>query len=205
MIRHAGGCNQQSRQVHFQLSLLLLVCSLGWVTRDSVSNQGTPKVHFRATERTLQWKIITAMPPFPVPADLPVIRSQFEFIKEVLYKEEKPYFCGASLPPEKQHLRTNEVFDTIETNITDLRGYENLLSLDEHLVQFVEHDSKYVGGNGLSTPENLLGYINETSGLIKAVLGADQCVCYSYRVCNVDIASTFVVANQSVFVTCLGF
>lgn len=114
---------------------------------------------------------------------LPGTTATVDFIEESLFTDIKPYTIAVDeLPHEHQNKKTNVVFRSEMINVSDLRGYEHNLNLNDHLVQLVTKKSDWLENNGKDVAENVISYIKETVDLIKDVTGAERCICYSYRV-----------------------
>lgn len=119
---------------------------------------------------------------FPIPSDLPRTTATVDFIEESRFADVKPYTIAVDeLPKEYEDKRTNVVFKPGTINVADLRGYENRLHINDHLVQLVTKRSDWLENNGKDVAENVVSYIKETVDLIKDVTGAEKCICYSYR------------------------
>lgn len=62
-----------------------------------------------------------------------VVKGSFSYIDPGAYSVEKPYYFSSPLSTSEEHLRTNLVYKSVEEiPIRDLRGFEDLLSLERN-------------------------------------------------------------------------
>lgn len=116
-----------------------------------------------------------------ISTDLPVSCISFDYLKDLdLYKKEKPYYCSMALEPKLEHARTNLEFESVDTLVQDLRGYENELSIDRHGLEYITLRTcdLYTGIEQFP----VTAYIKEITQFMKIRFDAEICFCYSFRV-----------------------
>ena len=109
---------------------------------------------------------------------------QFKFIVPLnKYEKEKPYAFNVdaedvNVPKDKQ---TNIEYSTHEVEVTDVRGNEKSLSLDDQSFIFLHHAESVPNTTDISQfPIN--EYCNSMSTIVRGMLGADAVYCYDIRV-----------------------
>ena len=110
--------------------------------------------------------------------------ASFVFIKNVpLYEHERPYVYTGPLPKEKEHLRSNLVYQRQDNvPIRDLRPRMHNLSLAEHGIQFLKCTSDHL--DDLFDEGERDALLQETIKAIDDVLGAELVLMYTIRVSN---------------------
>lgn len=113
----------------------------------------------------------------------------FAFLQRLArYKLEKPYYCSIDLKPEEEHLRTNLEYEWQPVAVRDIRGSSDELDLDRDGAQYLTHDTPFATErDGKATVEE---YMKEHAQLVKDMLRANKCICYSWRVCSLRSSGT---------------
>ena len=113
--------------------------------------------------------------------DLPRVQSRCAFLqRRAGYENEKPYYCSIDLKPEEEHLRTNLEYEWQPLVVRDIRGHIDELDLDRDGVQYLTHETLFATERDSKITVDV--YIKEHAQLVKDMLKADRCICYSWRV-----------------------
>jgi len=114
--------------------------------------------------------------------ELPSVLASLAFLADLShYQSVKPYYFGGSLPPDREHERSNLVYTDVSVPIHNLRYAETQPTLEKNGFETIYHPSQIVFEAG-SEKSSVLKYIIETTNFLKSRLAIELCMCYSYRV-----------------------
>ena len=108
---------------------------------------------------------------------LPKIYPKLSFINPRLFENTKPYDITGSLAPNQEHLRTNLKAAPQEMGISDIRGFENCLDINETGFEFA-----FCPTDCTFSEDGIEAYLQETSEWVKKRLNATYSVCFAYKV-----------------------
>lgn len=129
-------------------------------------------------------------------SSLPYVESNLRYLSDDdRYSSEKPYYFAGPLIPAEEHLRTNLSCTDAKVPIMDLRGYEHKISIEKQGFEFMNRQSNVHFIRGIDEPAKIHDYISETVALVKERLGAEDCVCYSYRVQYTDLSEYILLLD----------
>ena len=115
------------------------------------------------------------------------LKASLIFLKDSsVYDREKLYEIWLPETPSEIPKTNCEFITQSDVPILDARTRRDDIGLDKSGFTFLEHQSSYLPTSqdllGGERPEQLPGYLNETVGLIKSLLNADDVICFDWRV-----------------------
>ena len=112
----------------------------------------------------------------------PRVKGTVHYLKDLaLYHTEKPYYYSSHLPPGQDHLRTNITREPRTVEFIDLRGREDVFSLDDHGFAFAKSPPGVKPGD-LEEQEARDTYLRSLSAMVKDSTNSEIVVCYDYTV-----------------------
>jgi len=111
------------------------------------------------------------------------ITGKISFVEwNPLFEVEKLFELFVSLPPEVPDQRTTNIsFKDVPVQIVDIRGEEDVLSLDENGFFYRKHATEVIDFNDTLSVEQV--YLPETVELLKReVQGADRVFVFNWKV-----------------------
>jgi hypothetical protein len=117
--------------------------------------------------------------------NLPRISCEFSYItNSELHDVEKPYYYSGPLDPDQERSRTNiEYISHGNIPAYDLRGHENLLSIDKNGFEIRSMPTKVDISKPVDREDSIAEeYMEELSAWLKSTLDAELVLCYNLRV-----------------------
>lgn len=119
---------------------------------------------------------------------LPIARSKMGYLAELdVYDTEKPFFSNVpffNIPGAKQHNIVTSYHEDVP--LVDLRGQEDLVSLDSHGFAFRVKDEVYPESQFHDEKWITSQYYGEIAEFLKKELGAKRVVIFDHTVCDLS-------------------
>ena len=110
------------------------------------------------------------------------MQGTFYYLKDIpKYKSQKPYYYASELLPEQEKFRSNIERAPYAGTITDVRGCEDLISLDFHGFTVSKLPSQ-VSNTNLKDEQACEKFLLAVAEWMKEFMDAELVLCYEYRV-----------------------